>query len=263
MQRIATCQSRRRAPRWLRAICTVLLTTAPAALTRNAIAQVRPIRGGNALDANPMAGSGGYNAARPTSTGINGNLIVSGNVTAGKAFRGYSPIANPNTLLTNIPSAAIGNFVRDSAGLPSISAGLNSPTAQPFFYPTDTAVSTGTVTNQALLPRQVTGTVSVSQYQGQMSVSPLLATLTPGQIVPQLPYAAAAWQPVGTGLFRPDITNSFAAPRQSAGTVSADDADAGFRPQARRAAARRAQDPGCQGHPAAGGAADAADHAGA
>lgn len=172
----------------------------------SARAQVRPVQGGNALDANPLTGSAGYNAARPTTAGINGNLIMSGNVSAGKSFQGYSPIQNSNTLMTNIPSAGLGNFVRDSVGLPTITSGQNNYVAQPYFNPSSTAVSTGIVQNQVLLPRQVTGTFSVNQNQGQMPVMPIIGIVSPDQLAPQPFYAAPYWQPAGTGLFRPDVT---------------------------------------------------------
>lgn len=186
-------------------IFIVSMTAALLVSASTAWGQVRPIQGGNALDANPMAGSAGYNAVRPSTSGINGNLIVSGNVSSGRSFRGFSPIQNPNTMMTTIPSADLGNFVRDSVGLPSIDFGLNNYNPRPYFNPANTTVSAGIVQNQALLPRQVTGTFSVNQYQGQMPVSLLTGTISPNQLLPELPYAAPSWQPSGTGMFRPDI----------------------------------------------------------
>lgn len=170
-----------------------------------ASAQVRQVQGGNALDANPMAGSGGYNTARPVSSGINSNLIVTGNVTGGRAFRGYSPIQDPTSLQIGVPSSALSNFVRDSVGLPSVQSGLSNYAPRPYFSPTQTAVTPGIVQNQALLPRQTTGTYQVSQYRPEMPVTPLASIRGPGPLTPELPNAAPGWQPTGTGMFRPDV----------------------------------------------------------
>ena len=179
--------------------------TVLALCAAGATAQVRQIQGGNALDANPLVGSGGYNGVRPVATGINGNLIMSGNVTGGKAFQGFSPISNPSSLQTTIPSASLSNFVRDSAGLPGIQSGLSDSVSRPYFDPSRTTVSSGTVEAGTLLSRDLGGTYRAGQGQYQTPAMSLSGTQPIGQYAGQLPYAAPAWTPAGIGMFNPDV----------------------------------------------------------
>ena len=51
-------------------------------------AQVRPVQGGQALDANYLVGSGGLNTIRYSTDRINTNLYVTGQVTGGFYFHG-------------------------------------------------------------------------------------------------------------------------------------------------------------------------------
>ncbi len=72
-----------------RAILIAAVLAGPVAVftsSQSAWAQYR-VNNGGALDANNRIGSGGVNEARPSNT-INGNDIVTGNVTAGREFRG-------------------------------------------------------------------------------------------------------------------------------------------------------------------------------
>lgn len=62
------------------------------------------IRGGNALDANPQRGSGGFNPAGRQYDFNAGNRIVSGNVSGGRAFQGYSPIRDSSSLFLGSPN---------------------------------------------------------------------------------------------------------------------------------------------------------------
>lgn len=181
------------------------VAAAMALWAAGATAQVRQVQSGNALDANPQIGSGGYNSARPVSTGINGNLIMSGNVTGGRAFQGFSPIGNPNTLQTTIPSANLSPFIRDSVGLPGIQSGLSNTAPRPYFDPSQTAVSSGTIEAGALLSRDLGGTYRAGQGQYQTPVTSLGGTQPLGQYGGQLPYAAPVWTPAGIGMFNPDV----------------------------------------------------------
>lgn len=97
------------------------------ALAVPAIAQ-QQIRGGNVLDASNRLGSGGLNYAAQRTYNFNaGNRIVTGNVTGGRAFRGYSPIRSSNSLFLGNPLGSTSSFSLDtgtagvtySTGLPS------------------------------------------------------------------------------------------------------------------------------------------------
>jgi hypothetical protein len=178
---------------------TALIWAGPAS------AQVRQIQGGSVLDANPQVGSGGYNGVRPVASGINGNLIVTGNVTGGRAFQGFSPIGNPSTLQTNVGSGTLSNFVRDSVGLPGVQGGLSPYTPRPYFDLPQTAISTGAVQAQSVLPRDVTGAYRAGQGQFQTPVATLSGTRSTSLYAGQLPYAAPGWTPAGIGMFNPDI----------------------------------------------------------
>jgi hypothetical protein len=173
--------------------------------TGPAYAQVRQIQGGSVLDANPQVGSGGYNGVRPVASGINGNLIISGNVTGGRAFQGFSPIGNPSTLQTNVGSGTLSNFVRDSVGLPGVQGGLSPYTPRPYFDLPQTAITTGAVQAQSVLPRDVTGAFRAGQGQFQTPVATLSGTRSTNLYAGQLPYAAPGWTPAGIGMFNPDI----------------------------------------------------------
>src|SRR5687768_1452740 len=71
--------------------------------------QAQRIQGGNVLDANPQLGSAGINSgSRQYNNNNMGNRIVSGNVTGGVAFRGFSPIRDPNSLFISVPRATGG-----------------------------------------------------------------------------------------------------------------------------------------------------------
>lgn len=186
-----------------RAALAVVLLLAAQAVTD---AQVRQVQTGNALDANPQIGSGGYNTVRPVTSGLNGNLIMSGNVTAGRSFQGFSPISNPSTLQTTIPSANLSNFIRDSVGLQSIQSGLSTYSPRPYFDPSQTAITTGAIESLSLLPRDLNGSYRASQYQYQLPVAPLSSIQRIGQALPTgLPYAAPGWEPAGIGMFNPEL----------------------------------------------------------
>jgi len=110
-----------------------VLAVVAALLAPCAFGQVRPLQPGRVLDANPQVGFGGYNQARPLWSRPDANLIVTGNITGGRAFRGYSPVRSSSELFTSVPSASLSDFVRDSVGLPGIGMGLYRP--RPYLYP--------------------------------------------------------------------------------------------------------------------------------
>src|SRR5690349_17092662 len=90
------------------------------AMPTSVAAQYRSNNDGRALDANSRAGSGGQNDASPTATGrgaVSGNQIITGNVTAGRQFRGPVAYSDPGAF-RGITSGSFSSdrFVRESAG---------------------------------------------------------------------------------------------------------------------------------------------------
>ena len=107
---------------WRRAALLVAAGLVSAALAGPASAQYRQDNG-RALDANPRAGSGGQNDGG-TGTGRNplvtGNQIITGNVTAGRQFRGPVGYTDPSAFRG--PTSGMftsDRFIRDSAGTPT------------------------------------------------------------------------------------------------------------------------------------------------
>src|SRR6476659_4159901 len=82
---------------WRRAALMVAAGLVSAALAAPASAQYRQDNG-RALDANTRAGSGGQNDDGRTGRGslVTGNPIVTGNVTAGRQFRGPVGYSDPS-----------------------------------------------------------------------------------------------------------------------------------------------------------------------
>lgn len=88
----------------------------------------------NALDANNRLGSSGYNEARLDNTYGRQNYIITGNVTAGRAFRGSIGYTDPRAFRGLLPSSTFDNFVRDSSGISTRGTpSFNANTVRPFF----------------------------------------------------------------------------------------------------------------------------------
>jgi hypothetical protein len=94
---------------------------------------------GNARDANNRVGSGGFNqtGAGGGSTSpyaVNGNNIVTGNVTAGREFRGFVPYTDPGAFRGQTAGGNVDRFVRSSAGVPvGVYGNNNAGNILPFF----------------------------------------------------------------------------------------------------------------------------------
>jgi hypothetical protein len=131
-----------------------------------ALAQVRQIQMGAGMDANPMVGAGGSNQPIQGYVPINGNDVVTGNVSGLKYFHGPTAAQSPyqfggssggtrsvvvgstgSTVIQqsqfggNLGSSALAGFARQTAGGP-ITGGQNSGLSQPYYLPSAT-VSTG------------------------------------------------------------------------------------------------------------------------
>jgi len=108
----------------------ILLAAAVLPATASLLhAQARVDTGGRVLDANTRVGSGGYNSARDSTAGLNGNLVVTGNVTGGREFRDVVGYTDPRAFRGELASSGSDRFVRSSAG-PS---GYNAQVVRPFF----------------------------------------------------------------------------------------------------------------------------------
>src|SRR5439155_15855162 len=97
-----------------------VLSAAVAALpvlvfTSDASGQYRVNQDGRALDANPRIGSGGNNPETGVQNNINGNDIVTGNVSNGKGFRGNVPYRSARDFRGNAPGIGIDDFIKNSA----------------------------------------------------------------------------------------------------------------------------------------------------
>lgn len=116
--------------------------------TNEAGAQYRVGESGRLLDANPRIGSGGYNAGGiPYTALMQGNRIITGNVTAGREFRtsgggliGGVPVTanrsiytDPLELRTNVAGQDTDVFIRRSYGVTNAVAG-QLPNQSNIFY---------------------------------------------------------------------------------------------------------------------------------
>ncbi len=111
------------------------------------------IEQGRLLETNPRRGSAGLNRALPPST-VDSNRIVTGNVTGGRSFSGFSPIRNSNSLFLSsptsgstlssgfLPSASLSTFERDSVSVNDVRQGARPWVSRPY-YSSDTVVSSG------------------------------------------------------------------------------------------------------------------------
>ncbi|MFB3890406.1 MAG: tetratricopeptide repeat protein [Phycisphaerae bacterium] len=109
----------------------IILGVAVALGGAAATAQVRQINVGQALDANPQVGSGGYNTFTPAVGGVNSQLYVTGQVTGLAYFHGRVPYSAPDALQMNVPSSDLGLFRGQSVGVQDV---LSQNVAQPAPY---------------------------------------------------------------------------------------------------------------------------------
>jgi len=94
-------------------------------------AQVRRVRGGQALDASPLVGSGGFNSVTRRG-GFSSQLYVTGQVTGLRSFRGGTPYFAANQLNLALPSAGFDMFRRQSVGVAQ-AVGGGTYRASPYF----------------------------------------------------------------------------------------------------------------------------------
>jgi hypothetical protein len=85
-------------------------------LTSSASAQYRLPYDGKANEANNRIGSGGANPGKEGQA-VNGNDIVTGNVTGGVEFRGHTNIRNPREFRGAAPGGMIDDFIKGSSSV--------------------------------------------------------------------------------------------------------------------------------------------------
>lgn len=146
---------------------------------------------GNALDANPLVGSAGLNTGgmRRAYDVNSANRIVTGNVTGGAWFRGYSPIRDPNSLflsvpgtssasglLSGLPSDNITGFRRDSVSVADVKQGINfQQGSAPYYSLSGTVTNTGAIAAGLNRPgtSQVRSPYMVPRADTRVETSPL------------------------------------------------------------------------------------------
>lgn len=115
-------------------------------------AQYAPGMDGRAMDANNQIGSGGLNSPVQQRLFNAGNLYITGNVTGGRTFQGFSPIRNPSSLFTALPSTRLSGFQRDTVGLNNVLRRPAYGQTNPFFYSSNTVTSVGGIVAGRNLP---------------------------------------------------------------------------------------------------------------
>src|SRR3954471_23866218 len=103
----------------------LMLAAATAlALTSHAMAQYL-IDNSRSLDANNRIGSTGINSSYTQTLNNNGNSvatgnqIITGNVTAGRGFRGFVPSSAPTAFRGRTAGSGLDDFIKNSTGIPS------------------------------------------------------------------------------------------------------------------------------------------------
>ncbi len=126
-----------------RVITTVvaLILVLPAALN----AQYATGMNGRANDANNQVGSGGFNTSTHSNFFNTSNLFVTGNVTGGRSFRGFSPIRSSTSLQLSLPTAQMGYFHRDTIGINQITSSQSFMNITPYFNPASTVTNAGAI----------------------------------------------------------------------------------------------------------------------
>lgn len=103
-------------------------------MTAGAMAQQR-VDNGRALDANNRLGSGGANTGGQRAPyAVSGNQVVTGNVTAGREFRGFVPYTDPFAFRGHVAGVQTDNFARGSSGIPRGGiSNFNATAIKPFY----------------------------------------------------------------------------------------------------------------------------------
>jgi len=114
--------------------------------------QTRQIQGGNALDANPMVGSGGINFAAPPPPINRANAMMTGNVGRGAAFRGFSPIRDSSQFFIDLPSSGLSSFNAQSMSVGALQQGVSNYQPYLYFDPSKTVTDAGGIERRPNVP---------------------------------------------------------------------------------------------------------------
>jgi hypothetical protein len=120
-----------------------MIAGALAAFPLMVSAQVAQRNTGQSLDSNYQIGSGGYNTVNGGYGGVNSQLsqmsqlIVNGQVYGLAGFRGPVPVEATNQLRVAVPSAVLGDFVRQTVGVPQVLTNT-AYMATPYYNPSNT-----------------------------------------------------------------------------------------------------------------------------
>jgi hypothetical protein len=148
------------------------------------LGQVALTQDGRALDANYLIGSGGINSVRRADRYLDGNLLITGQVTGGFEFRGRVPYAGADQLRLELPSAGLDNFIRGSAGLDQVqSGGLYGPS--PYLSPQRTVLGPSGIASGLTRPgTSVPQSAYVSAEQARQLIDSAVQAYTP--LLPEL-----------------------------------------------------------------------------
>ena len=107
-----------------------------------AVAQVVRTQSGRLLDRNYLIGSLGENTVRRADQYIDGNLLITGQVTRGVEFRfrDGAPYAGANQLRLDVPSAGLDSFVRRSWSLTELTSSGDPYRPGPYLSPQRTVL---------------------------------------------------------------------------------------------------------------------------
>ena len=100
----------------------------------------RVVNGQHNLATVPPSSISDGTVATPRSIGVNGNLIITGNVSGGRHFRGTVPYGATTDFGATLGSSSLDSFLRRSAGLES--SGLNRWKYAPYYSPSRTVTTT-------------------------------------------------------------------------------------------------------------------------
>ena len=169
-----------------RTVRTKILVAAMTAgiAAASAGAQVAIRQTGQALDANPQVGSGGYNGVAGGIGGVNSQLYVNGQVSGLGSFHGSVGYYAPNQLNLALPGAGMSMFLQQSTGLTDVMGG-NTYSLMPYYDQASTIWSA-----HGALPSMVGGAVPANSLPA--------VTSTP---LPALPGAGSSmvYRPLSAG----------------------------------------------------------------
>lgn len=121
------------------------------AIAAGAAGQVYQTQDGRALDSSYYLGSRGVNSIRRADRALDGNLLVTGQVTGGFGFRAGVGYVGSDQFRLELPSASLDRFISSSAGLDRIGSGsLYRPS--PYFSPAATVVGAGGIAQGLNVP---------------------------------------------------------------------------------------------------------------